>query len=237
MRFEVANRYIWQNQNMNLSASWQPVLDSEFRQPYFSQLMDFVHSQYETRSGQRSYPPESEIFAAFNYCAFDAVKVVIIGQDPYHGPQQANGLCFSVRDGIAFPPSLTNIFKEIQSDLGQSIPASGNLERWAKQGVLLLNATLTVRQGQAGSHHGKGWEKFTDAVIRKIADEKQHIVFMLWGGFAKKKGACIDRSKHLVLESGHPSPLSANKGHWFGNRHFSKANAYLESVGKTPVMW
>jgi uracil-DNA glycosylase len=180
---------------------------------------------------------ESEIFAAFNHCPFDKVKVVIIGQDPYHGFGQANGLCFSVNDGINFPPSLINIFKEIQSDLGLPIPISGNLERWADQGVLLLNATLTVRETEAGSHQKKGWETFTDAVIQKISDEKENIVFLLWGGFAQKKGAKINRTKHNVLESGHPSPLSSNRGFWFGNKHFSKTNSYLQSLGKETIKW
>lgn len=209
----------------------------EFEQPYFKQLTEFVRSEYDAAHGKVCFPPGAEIFSAFDHCPFDRVKVVIIGQDPYHGPRQANGLCFSVHDGIPFPPSLVNIFREIETDLGQPIPKSGNLERWADQGVLLLNATLTVRQGEAGSHQGKGWETFTDAVIQTISDQKQQVVFLLWGGFAKKKGARIDRSKHLVLESGHPSPLSANKGHWFGNRHFSKANDYLKGIGKTPVGW
>lgn len=219
---------------INIDASWKAVLASEFGKPYFQSLIQFVKSEYQSAP---CYPPGSEIFAAFNHCPFDNVKVVIIGQDPYHGPNQANGLCFSVHDGIPFPPSLSNIFKEIQHDLNQPIPASGNLERWADQGVLLLNATLTVRKGEAGSHQNKGWEIFTDAVIQILSEQKQQLVFMLWGGFAKKKGARIDRSKHLVLESGHPSPLSANKGHWFGNKHFSNANAYLKSAQKPEIVW
>ena len=219
---------------IKIESTWKAVLNDEFKKTYFESLIAFVKSEY----GQHTcYPPGAEIFAAFDHCPFDKVKVVIIGQDPYHGPNQANGLCFSVRDGIPFPPSLINIFKEIQQDLQPPIPATGNLERWADQGVLLLNATLTVRKGEAGSHQGKGWEKFTDAVIQKVSELNENVVFLLWGGFAKKKGASIDRSKHEVLESGHPSPLSANKGHWFGNRHFSKANKYLTSVGKSEIIW
>lgn len=219
---------------IKIHASWKNVLMEEFEKSYFTNLIHFVKSEYKQYT---CYPPGPEIFSAFDHCPFDKVKVVIIGQDPYHGANQANGLCFSVRDGIPFPPSLVNIFKEIQEDLQQPIPNTGNLERWADQGVLLLNATLTVRQGEAASHQNKGWETFTDAVIQKISDEKEHVVFLLWGGFAKKKGARIDRSKHCILESGHPSPLSANKGHWFGNKHFSKSNAYLSSVGKPSINW
>ena len=220
--------------NVAIHPSWKEVLKDEFEKPYFENLIDFVKQEY---SQTTCYPKGNRIFAAFDHCPFDKVEVVIIGQDPYHGPNQANGLCFSVSDGIPHPPSLVNIFREIKEDLGKPIPQSGNLERWADQGVLLLNATLTVRQGQAGSHQGKGWETFTDAVIQKISDEKKDIVFMLWGGFAKKKGAKVDRSKHDVLESGHPSPLSANKGHWFGNKHFSKANEFLTAKGKKPIEW
>lgn len=219
---------------IKIESSWKNVLSAEFEKPYFKELTAFVKSEYEQHT---CYPPGREIFSAFDHCPFDKVKVVIIGQDPYHGPNQANGLCFSVRDGIPFPPSLVNIFREIHEDLKQPIPKTGNLERWADQGVLLLNATLTVRKGEAASHQGKGWEKFTDAVIQKISGQKEHVVFLLWGGFAKKKGASIDRSKHEVLESGHPSPLSANKGHWFGNKHFSKANKYLSSVGTPEIVW
>jgi len=220
--------------NINIESSWKTALSDEFEKPYFQDLIDFLKTECETYT---CYPNDSQIFAAFNHCTFDDVKVVIIGQDPYHGPGQANGLCFSVNDGISFPPSLSNIFKEIQTDIDQPIPLSGNLDRWASQGVLLLNATLTVQQGLAGSHQKKGWETFTDAVIRKISDEKSAVVFLLWGGFAKKKGKKIDRSKHCVLESGHPSPLSANNGHWFGNKHFSKANDYLLSIGKNVISW
>lgn len=219
---------------VNIEPSWNAVLKDEFEKPYFKNLTDFVKNEY---SQNTCYPPGKKIFSAFDHCPFDKVKVVIIGQDPYHGPGQANGLCFSVSDGIPFPPSLQNIFREIQNDLGKPFPGSGNLERWADQGVLLLNAVLTVRQGEANSHQGKGWEAFTDAVIQKVSDEKSDVVFMLWGGFAKKKGARVDKLKHLVLETGHPSPLSANKGHWFGNKHFSKANEFLSQKGKQEIVW
>jgi uracil-DNA glycosylase len=220
--------------DININSTWKKALSDEFGKPYFEKLIAFVKSEYKTT---KCYPPGPQIFAAFDECPFDKVEVVIIGQDPYHGPGQANGLCFSVNDGIPFPPSLRNIFEEIRTDLGQPIPKSGNLERWAKQGVLLLNATLTVRAGEAGSHQNKGWETFTDAVIKKVSDEKCNVVFLLWGGYAKKKGAIIDKSKHCILESGHPSPLSANKGHWFGNKHFSKTNALLESKHEKPINW
>jgi len=183
------------------------------------------------------YPKGQHIFAAFDYCDFKDLKVVIIGQDPYHGIGQANGLCFSVNDNVAHPPSLINIFKELETDLGLTVPTSGNLERWAKQGVLLLNATLTVRAHQAGSHQKQGWEQFTDAVIHQISKEKEDVVFLLWGGFAKKKGAKIDSKKHHVLVSGHPSPLSANRGYWFGNRHFSKTNAILKNQNVSTIVW
>lgn len=221
--------------SVNIEASWKKELSAEFEKPYFTALTDFVRA--EKNAGKKIFPPGPQIFSAFEHCTFDNVKVVIIGQDPYHGQGQANGLSFSVNDGIAFPPSLQNIFKEIQQDLGKPFPSSGNLERWADQGVLLLNAVLTVRQAEAGSHQNKGWEIFTDAVIQKISDEKEKVVFLLWGGFAKKKGLKIDRSKHLVLESGHPSPMSANQGLWFGNKHFSKANEYLKSLGKPEINW
>ena len=220
--------------DVKIHSSWQQVLESEYEKPYFQKLISFVKNEYATK---RCFPLESEIFAAFNHCPFDKVKVVIIGQDPYHGFGQANGLCFSVNDGINFPPSLINIFKEIQSDLGLPIPISGNIERWADQGVLLLNATLTVSESEAGSHQKKGWETFTDSVIQKISDEKENVVFLLWGGFAKKKGAKINRTKHHILETGHPSPLSANRGLWFGNKHFSKTNTYLQSLGKETIKW
>ncbi len=219
---------------VNIDPSWKAVLSEEFEKPYFQHLIQFVKSEYKTHV---CYPKGSQIFAAFDHCHFNQVKVVIIGQDPYHGPNQANGLCFSVNDGISFPPSLYNIFREIETDLNKPMPKTGNLERWADQGVLLLNATLTVRQGEAGSHQKKGWETFTDAVIQKVSDEKQNVVFLLWGGFAQKKGTMIDGSKHLILNSGHPSPLSANRGFWFGNKHFSKTNEYLKSLGKKEIEW
>ena len=219
---------------VKIHKSWQTVLANEFEKTYFEQLISFVKEEYNSKT---CFPKETEIFAAFDHCPFDKVKVVIIGQDPYHGFGQANGLCFSVNDGIAFPPSLVNILKEIQTDVQVLFPKSGNLERWADQGVLLLNATLTVRESEAGSHQNKGWETFTDAIIQKISDGKENIVFLLWGGFAKKKGAKIDRNKHHVLETGHPSPLSANRGLWFGNKHFSKTNAYLQSLGKETIDW
>ena len=214
--------------------SWKPVLNEEFEKPYFKELIDFVKSEYATNV---CYPKGSQILSAYDHCHFDEVKVVIIGQDPYHGPNQANGLCFSVNDGIPFPPSLYNIFKEIETDLGKPIPKTGNLERWADQGVFLLNATLTVRQSEAGSHQGKGWEKFTDAVIKQISAETENVVFLLWGGFAQKKAALIDASKHHILKSGHPSPLSANRGFWFGNKHFSQTNAFLKSKGLKEIEW
>lgn len=217
-----------------LPFSWKRHLSAEFDQPYFKNLAEFVDAEY---SANTCYPPPEQIFSAFEHCSFDNVKVVIIGQDPYHGANQAHGLCFSVNDGIAFPPSLRNIFEELRRDLGIDISTSGSLKHCASQGVLLLNATLTVREATAGSHQNKGWEKFTDAVIQAVSNQKSNVVFMLWGGYAKKKGANIDKSKHLVLESGHPSPLSANKGHWFGNRHFSKANQYLEQHGISPIAW
>ena len=220
--------------NVSIHPSWKQHLESEFKKPYFEALVNFVKNEYTT---QTCYPPGSQIFNAFDWCPFDDIKVVIIGQDPYHGHGQANGLCFSVSDGIAHPPSLINIFKEIEQDLGLPYPKSGNLERWAKQGVLLLNATLTVRANQAGSHQNKGWEQFTDAVISTISNEKKNVVFLLWGGFAKQKVKLIDTSKHFVLSTGHPSPLSANRGYWFGNKHFSKTNFQLEQVDETPIAW
>ncbi|MBJ6118399.1 uracil-DNA glycosylase [Pontibacter sp. BT310] len=219
--------------NVKIEESWQNVLQDEFEKPYFKNLVAFVKDEYNS---QKVYPPGNQIFNAFKMCPFDQVKVVILGQDPYHGPNQANGLAFSVSDEVRTPPSLINIFKEIKSDLGKDLPASGNLERWAKQGVLLLNATLTVRAGDAGSHQKKGWEQFTDAVVQKVNDEKEHVVFMLWGAYAQKKGAIIDPQKHLVLQSAHPSPFAADRG-FFGNRHFSKANAYLIANGKEPIDW
>lgn len=220
--------------NVSIHPSWKQHLENEFKKPYFVDLANFVKHEYAT---QTCYPPGSQIFNAFDWCPFDNVKVVIIGQDPYHGPGQANGLCFSVNDGITHPPSLINIFKEISQDLGLPYPVSGNLERWAKQGVLLLNATLTVRANQAASHQNKGWEQFTDAVISTISKNKKQIIFLLWGGFAKQKLKLIDTTKHFVLTTGHPSPLSANRGYWFGNKHFSKTNFQLEQVGESPIEW
>lgn len=217
-----------------LELSWQAELHAEFEKPYFEQLSQFVKSEYEEHL---CFPPEDEIYKAFNACAFEDIKVVIIGQDPYHGLGQANGLCFAVHDGLKHPLSLMNIFKEVEADLKLPYPKSGNLERWASQGVLLLNATLTVRAHQAGSHQNRGWEQFTDAVIETISEKKEQVIFLLWGGFAKKKAKLIDGSKHHVLSSGHPSPLSANRGYWFGNRHFSKANTLLAEFGLTPINW
>lgn len=219
--------------NVQIEESWKEALMPEFSKDYFIRLTDFVRKEYHETT---VYPPGKLIFNAFNLCPFDKVKVVIIGQDPYHGPGQAHGLCFSVNDGIQPPPSLVNIFKEINNDLGKPVPQSGNLTRWAEQGVLLLNATLTVRAHQAGSHQRRGWEEFTDAVIRKLAEEKSNLVFILWGSYAQKKGAFIDRNKHLVLTSVHPSPLSAYNG-FFGNHHFSLANDYLVKNGKTAIDW
>ncbi|WP_421830684.1 uracil-DNA glycosylase [Larkinella sp.] len=217
-----------------IEPSWQQRLHAEFEKPYFPQLAEFVRLEYTTH---RCYPPGKLIFNAFDKCPFDQTKVVILGQDPYHGEGQANGLSFSVNDGISKPPSLVNIFKEIKDDLGTEIPKSGNLERWAVQGVLLLNATLTVRANQAGSHQNKGWETFTDAAIQHLSDEKENLVFMLWGAYAQKKGAIIDGRKHLVLKAKHPSPMAANYGGWFGTRHFSQANAYLKSKGLAEIEW
>ncbi len=219
--------------DVKIESGWKRALAAEFEQPYFKQLTDFVRQEYGSTT---CYPPGRLIFNAFDLCPFNEVKVVLIGQDPYHGPGQAMGLCFSVNDGIQFPPSLVNIFKEIQNDLGTPVPSTGNLTRWAKQGVLLLNATLTVRAHQAGSHQGRGWETFTDAAIRVLAEQKEHLVFILWGSYAQRKGSFIDESKHLVLRSAHPSPLSAYKG-FFGNHQFSRANAYLQQYGKAPIIW
>lgn len=220
--------------NVDIHHSWKPFLEYEFNKPYFQGLVRFVKQEYLQNT---CYPTGKQIFSAFDHCHFNDVKVVIIGQDPYHGPGQANGLCFSVNDGIAHPPSLINIFREIETDLGIPYPQSGNLERWADQGVMLLNATLTVRAHQAGSHQNKGWETFTDAVIKIISDEQENVVFMLWGGYAKKKTRLIDGKKHKILTSGHPSPLSANRGFWFGNKHFSLCNRHLEQQGKLPIHW
>jgi len=217
-----------------IEPSWKAVLSNEFKKPYFKSLQNFISDEM---AKYQVFPSKKNIYTAFELTPFDEVKVVIIGQDPYHGEHQANGLCFSVNDTIPHPPSLVNIFKEIHSDLGKPIPESGNLSHWAKQGVLLLNATLTVRMHEAGSHQGKGWEIFTDEVIRLVAKEKENIVFLLWGGFAQKKAKLIDTSKHIILKCGHPSPLSANKGHWFGNKHFSKTNTLLVQFGKSPIIW
>ena len=220
--------------NINIHPSWREQLYEEFNKSYFLNLVLFVKHEYETYT---CYPKSDHIFAAFDYCPFQETKVVIIGQDPYHGPNQAHGLCFSVQDDMNHPPSLTNIFKELESDIGKLYPESGSLENWAKQGVLLMNATLTVRANEAGSHQKKGWETFTDRVIEKISKEREGIIFLLWGGFAKKKIKLIDTTKHSVLMSGHPSPLSANRGYWFGNRHFSKCNELLTDAKKEAIVW
>lgn len=220
--------------DVKIEPSWKELLQDEFDKPYFSELIRFVKEEYHTT---RIFPPGKLIFNAFNHCPVDKTKVVILGQDPYHGQGQAHGLCFSVPEGIEQPPSLQNIFKEIQNDLGTPVPVSGNLERWADQGVLLLNATLTVRAHQPGSHQNRGWETFTDAVIRELAAKKDHLVFLLWGAYAQRKGAFIDTNRHLVLKSVHPSPLSANRGGWFGNHHFSQTNAYLRAHGLSEIQW
>ena len=220
--------------DVKIEAHWKEALSDEFEKDYFKELIEFVKAEYSTN---QCFPPGNRIFAAFDHTPFHKVKVVILGQDPYHGPGQANGLCFSVNDGISKPPSLINIFREILSDTNTQLPLSGNLEPWAAQGVLLLNATLTVRAHKAGSHQNKGWEQFTDAVISKLSEERESLVFLLWGGYAKKKGSKIDSKKHLVLTTGHPSPLSANRGYWFGNKHFSKTNEYLIKNGKSPIRW
>ncbi|MBF4472083.1 uracil-DNA glycosylase [Flavobacterium sp. HJJ] len=220
---------------INLNPCWQTILADEIEKPYFVKLMEDVNEEYQNFI---CFPPKELIFSAFNNCSFEDIKVVIIGQDPYHGDGEANGLAFSVNDSVKIPPSLRNIFREINTDLDSIfIPSSGNLESWAKQGVLLLNASLTVRRDNPNSHKHLKWNLFTDAVIQKISDEKENVVFMLWGSFAQKKGAKIDRSKHLVLESGHPSPMSANQGKWFGNKHFSKANLYLEENSMKKIDW
>ncbi len=219
--------------DVRIEQSWKQLLTEEFEKEYFEKLVQFVKQEYRT---QKIYPPAKHIFSAFDNCPFDKVKVVIIGQDPYHGIEQAHGLCFSVNDGVRKPPSLLNIFKELKNDVGKEIPESGNLTHWAKQGVLLLNATLTVREKTAGSHQNKGWETFTDAVIKIISEKKQNVVFILWGAYAQKKAANISPQKHYVLTSAHPSPLSAHKG-FFGNNHFSKTNEYLKKIGKTPIIW
>ncbi len=219
--------------DVKIEKSWKNQLVDEFSKPYFESLVTFVKDEYTKCT---VYPPGNLIFNAFDQCPFDDVKVVILGQDPYHEPRQAHGLCFSVNDGVQFPPSLVNIFKEISADLEINPPETGNLMRWAKQGVLLLNATLTVRAHQAGSHQNKGWETFTDAAIHHLAEKKDHIVFILWGSYAQKKGAFIDPTRHLILKSPHPSPLSAHRG-FFGNKHFSLANEYLVKTGQIPINW
>ncbi|MDP5078431.1 MAG: uracil-DNA glycosylase [Nonlabens sp.] len=220
--------------NLNLHQSWKTVLQQELEKDYFKNLQDFVAQEYATKT---CFPPQDLIFAAMNRTPFEKVKVVILGQDPYHGAGQGNGLCFSVNDGVSMPPSLRNIFKELENDLGIPTPASGNLERWADQGVLLLNAVLTVQEGKANSHKKRGWEQFTDAAIKAINEQREQVVFMLWGNPAKTKAKLINTTKHLVLESKHPSPLSANKPGWFFQNQFSRVNGYLEKVGKEPVRW
>ena len=218
-----------------LIPSWKTILDDELQKTYFKNLMVSVAEEYDNAV---CFPPKELIFSAFNQCNFENIKVVIIGQDPYHGEGEANGLCFSVNDSVKIPPSLRNIFREVNSDLDRLFfPSSGNLEHWAKQGVLLLNTTLTVKKDKPNSHKHLNWEKFTDVIIHKISDEKTGVVFLLWGNFAQKKGSKIDQTKHLVLESGHPSPMSANQGKWFGNKHFSKTNAYLQSNGIEEINW
>lgn len=219
--------------NVRMEESWKAQLQSEFEQDYFYNLVNFVRSEYATTT---VYPAGSQIFRAFDLSPFDSTKVVILGQDPYHEPHQAHGLCFSVDKGVQFPPSLQNIYKEIRDDIGTVVSSQGDLSDWARQGVLLLNATLTVRAHQAGSHQNKGWEQFTDAVIHRLAEQREHIVFILWGAYAQRKGAFINKSKHLVLQSPHPSPLSAHRG-FFGNKHFSMANRYLQEHGMSPIVW
>lgn len=218
---------------VKIAQDWKDILAPEFEKPYFEELTQFVRDEY---AAHRVYPRGSNIFRAFDKCPFDKLKVVIIGQDPYHGPGQAHGLCFSVADGVPFPPSLQNIFKEVHADTGADIPLSGNLDRWAEQGVLLLNAVLTVREHEAASHAGHGWETFTDAVVRAVAERKQGVVYMLWGSYAQRKGAIADPAKNLILKAVHPSPLSAYRG-FLGCRHFSQANSYLESIGKGIIEW
>ncbi len=219
--------------NVRIDQSWKNELADIFESPGFRQTAEFARAQYATRE---VYPPAAKIFAAFDACPFGKVKVVILGQDPYHGPGQANGLCFSVNPGARMPPSLVNIFKEVSADTGAPMPADGDLSRWARQGVLLLNATLTVEANRAGSHQGQGWEQFTDEVISRLSRDRDHLVFILWGSYAIRKSALIDQTRHLVLTSPHPSPLSAHRG-FFGNHHFSRANAYLAASGETPVAW
>lgn len=219
---------------VNIETHWKKILKDEFQKPYFQNLVEFVKDEYQQ---YKCYPQGKDIFKAFDLCPFPKVKIVIIGQDPYHGHGQAHGLCFSVPDGVRKPPSLENIFKAIKQDIGKEIPESGSLSRWSKQGVLLLNATLTVRAHQAGSHQNQGWETFTNSVISKLSENHENLVFMLWGGFAKRKSTLIDKQKHLVLTSGHPSPLSANRGYWFGHKHFSEANEYLKEHSKEKIIW
>ncbi|TDB64549.1 uracil-DNA glycosylase [Arundinibacter roseus] len=220
--------------DVKMEESWKILLQDEFKKPYFENLIQFVKQEYKNHT---VYPPGKLIFNAFDTCPVDACKIVILGQDPYHGPGQANGLSFSVNDGVSKPPSLLNIFKELQADVGTPIPTSGNLERWAVQGVLLLNATLTVRATEAGSHQRKGWETFTDAVIQSINDQKEGVVFMLWGKYAQEKGTIIDSKKHFVLKATHPSPMASKWGGWFGSKHFSQANDYLRSRGLDEINW
>ena len=219
--------------DVRIAQDWKEILCEEFSKPYFAELVEFVRAEY---AAGEVFPKGRDIFRAFDKCPFDKLKVVIIGQDPYHGVGQANGLCFSVGEGVPFPPSLQNIFKEVNTDTGAPIPTSGNLDRWAEQGVLLLNAVLTVRAHQAASHAGRGWEQFTDAVVRAIATRKQGVVYMLWGSYAQRKGAIADPNNNLILKSVHPSPLSSYRG-FFGCRHFSKANDYLASVGREQIVW
>ncbi|MCH5329937.1 MAG: uracil-DNA glycosylase [Alistipes sp.] len=219
--------------NVKIAEDWRAVLADEFEKPYFARLVDFVKSEYASR---RIYPRGANIFRAFDKCPFESLKAVIIGQDPYHGPGQANGLCFSVGDGVPFPPSLQNIFREVHEDTGAPVPQSGNLDRWAEQGVLLLNSVLTVREHEAASHAGQGWEIFTDAVVKAISERKQGIVYMLWGSYAQRKGAIADPATNLILKAVHPSPLSVYRG-FFGCRHFSQANDYLQRTGRTPIVW
>lgn len=220
--------------NVRLDSSWKTALKDEFAKSYFQDLTQFVRKEYTQRL---IFPPPSLVFKALDSCPLHKVRVVILGQDPYHGPGQAHGLCFSVPDGVAHPPSLVNIFKELEQDIGKPYPSSGDLSPWTHQGVLLLNATLTVASGQAGSHQKRGWEQFTDAVISTVSEQNTDVVFMLWGGYAKKKGRIINTEKHFVLTSGHPSPLSANRGYWFGNKHFSRCNTFLKEKGYMPIQW
>jgi len=219
--------------DVRIERSWKDRLQSEFDKDYFQRLTEFIRNEYQT---EKIFPPAKLIFNAFDHCTFDHLKVVILGQDPYHGPGQANGLCFSVNKGIKHPPSLVNIFDEIRNDIGTPIPENGNIERWADQGVLLLNASLTVKAHDAGSHQNRGWEEFTDTVIKIISDQKEQVVFLLWGSYAQRKGEIIDKTRHLILQSPHPSPFSVHRG-FFGCKHFSKSNAYLTTNGESPIVW